>query len=85
MSDIASIIAAFEAGSGLNVGRMGFAFALLGFVGVVFGIAWSILQQAPAVGRGKLTLFEAYGRAFVGLLVMAFCLSLFTAGSPLSP
>ena len=85
MSDIATLIAAFEAGSGLNVGRMSFAFALVGFVGVVFGIAWSILQQTPAVGRGKLSLVEAWARAFVGLLVMAFCLSLFAASSPLTP
>lgn len=85
MNDIATIIAAFEAGSGLTVGRMSFAFSLLGFVGVVFGVAWSILQQSPAVGRGKLPLAEAWARAFVGGLVMAFCIGLFSAGSPLSP
>lgn len=77
-------ITAFEAGSGLSVQVLGYAFSLLGFVAVVGGVAWAILQQAPEVGQARLGLWEAYGRAFTGALVMAFCIAMFATGSPLS-
>ena len=83
--NLSKFIAAFEAGSGLSVSYMGYAFALLGFVGVVGGIAWAVLQQATDVKDARLRLWEAYGRAFAGLLVMAFCVAMFATGSPLAP
>jgi hypothetical protein len=85
MINIADLIAAFEAGSGLNLNLMSIVFSLIGAAAVIGGCAYHLIQLVPQVASGRMRQSKAYGHALAAMCILVFCLAMFTASSPLAP